>query len=131
MLFTVKQLLEMEGWSVDICRDGVATLKKLESSEHYDLIILDAELPGMRGLDLIRHARELMHRRRTSILMFSAVNYEHTSLMAGANAFLKKPSGIRDLIKTVKQLLDNKQSASEDSDKSTGRGKKIQFPNHA
>ena len=106
VLFTVKQLLELEGWLVDICRDGVAAQKKLESAEGYDLIILDCELPGMRGFDLLHRARELTARRATPIIMFTASNFEDELLAAGADAFLRKPGGIRDLIPTIEALLN-------------------------
>ena len=108
MLFTVKQLLELEGWLVDICRDGVAAQKKLESTESYDLIMLDYELPGMRGLDLLRRARHLSARRETPIIMFTASECEDETRAAGADAFLKKPGGIRDLIPTIEALLNDR-----------------------
>lgn len=131
VLFTVKQLLELEGWLVEICRDGVAALKKLESEEHYDLIISDAELPGMRGLELLRRIRELTHRRRTPILMFTASDCQPESMIAGADVFLKKPSGIRDLIRTIKQLLEDYQSVSDPSEESVNRNSIKRFPSRA
>ena len=106
VLFTVKQLLELEGWLVDICRDGIAAQKKLESLESYDLIVLDCELPGMRGLDLLQRARKLTSRRATPIIMFTASDCEDETLAAGADAFLKKPGGIRELIPTIEALLN-------------------------
>ncbi len=108
VLFTVKQLLELEGWLVDICREGIAAQKKLESTQNYDLIMLDCELPGMRGLDLLRRARELTCYHSTPIIMFTASDCEEESLSAGADAFLKKPGGIRDLIATIETLLDSR-----------------------
>ncbi|HLL73277.1 MAG TPA: response regulator, partial [Pyrinomonadaceae bacterium] len=107
VLFTVKQLLELEGWRVDICRDGTAALKKLESDEHYDLIVLDAQLPGESGLDLVKRARRLAHRRRAPIIMFTGSLRHDEAIAAGADAFLNKPTGLKDLIATCNSLLDN------------------------
>lgn len=106
VLFTVKQLLELEGWRVDICRDGRAALKKLENEDHYDLIILDAQMPGESGLTLVQKARRLAHRRRVPIIMFTGSLRREDALAAGADAFLNKPTGLKDLISTCNALLD-------------------------
>lgn len=107
VLFTVKQLLELEGWHVDICRDGTAALKKLESDEHYDLVVLDAQLPGESGLQLVQRARQLAHRRRVPVIMFTGSLRHDEAIAAGADAFLNKPTGLKDLIATCNSLLNN------------------------
>jgi DNA-binding response OmpR family regulator len=48
----------------------------LEGKEHYDLLLFDNELPHVNGVELIRRARRLPHRRRTPILMLSAGDVE-------------------------------------------------------
>jgi DNA-binding response OmpR family regulator len=116
VLFTVKQLLELEGWRVDICRDGSAALKKLESDDHYDLIILDAQMPGESGLVLVQKARRLAHRRRIPIIMFTGSLSREEALAAGADAFLNKPTGLKDLIATCNSLLDKRVVSKEDTD---------------
>jgi DNA-binding response OmpR family regulator len=108
VLFTVKQLLELESWQVDICRDGASARKKLEGEESYDLIILDAQLPGESGLSLVKRARQLAHRRRIPIILFTGSLRHDEALAAGADAFLKKPTGLKDLIDTCNFLLDGK-----------------------
>jgi DNA-binding response OmpR family regulator len=123
VLFTVKQLLELEGWRVDICRDGTAALKKLESDEHYDLVVLDAQLPGESGLELVRRARQLAHRRRVPIIMFTGSLRHDEAMAAGADAFLNKPTGLKDLIATCNSLLNNvagKESDTGDLQQSVG-----------
>ena len=115
VLFTVKQLLELESWQVDICRDGSAALKKLESDEHYDLIILDAQLPGESGLSLVQRARRMAHRRRIPIIMFTGSLQHDDALAAGADAFLKKPTGLKDLITTCNTLLGVENGSHSDT----------------
>ena len=105
VLFTVKQMLEMENWRVDVCRDGAVALKRIEGEERYDLIILDERLPGISGLDLIKRARLAKHLRATPIMMFTATHCEEQALAAGANAFLRKPSGIGELLETCRGFL--------------------------
>jgi len=116
VLFTVKQMLELEGWHVRICRDGNQALRQLSGDEHYDLIILDIELSGASGLDLIRHARSLPQRQAMPIIMFTASDCADEALAAGADECLKKPAGIKDLLDTCYRLL-NLEPASESSER--------------
>lgn len=106
VLSTVKQLFELEGWKVDLCRDGESALARLESPTPYDLIVFDCEMPGIGGLELLRRARAMTHRRRTPVIVFTASNRETAAGAAGADAFLRKPNGIRDLIHVAERLLN-------------------------
>ncbi|MDQ1591618.1 MAG: two-component system, OmpR family, response regulator MprA [Pyrinomonadaceae bacterium] len=101
----VKDTLEELGWTVELCADGTEAMRKIESKEHYHLLILDNQLPGKDGLELARRARQLPHRRRTPIIMLSASDVERDALRVGVNAFLRKPQDIGRLSATVTRLL--------------------------
>lgn len=103
----VKDTLELEGWRVVTCANGIAALKKLESSEHYDLLLFDYDLPGVSGFELACHARALAHRRHTPIIMLSAGHHREEARRAGVDVFLGKPEDIRSLTETVERLLVN------------------------
>jgi two-component system chemotaxis response regulator CheY len=105
VLRVVKKTLELEGWRVEVYEDGGAALRGLEGEEEYDLIIADDDLPGASGLELIRRARTLPHRRETPIIMFSSYPNRDESLGAGADEFLRKPEGIYAVRETVALLL--------------------------
>jgi DNA-binding response OmpR family regulator len=120
VLFTVKQLLELEGWRVDVCRDGSAALKRIEGDEHYDLIILDVQLPGESGLKVVERTRQLAHRRRIPVVMFTGCLSREEALKAGADAFLTKPTGLKELIATCASLLDREAMRGQDNGKDTG-----------
>ncbi len=94
---------------VDAFDEGVAALAQIESSVHYDLMILDNELPGVGGIELIRRARALAHRQRTPIIMLSASDVERDARRAGASAFLRKPQEIPALAETIARLLARRQ----------------------
>jgi CheY-like chemotaxis protein len=83
-------------------------LKKLAGKTRYDLLLFDNELPGMNGVELIRIARKLPHRRRTPIIMFSASNCEAEAWKAGVNAFLRKPKDLPALTSMIARLLSSK-----------------------
>jgi len=101
----VRDSLEPEGWNIETCVDGTLALKKIGSDAHYDLVLLDNDLPGVSGLDLIRSARSMDHRRETPIIVLSAKAIEREALDAGANAVLRKPGEIGSLADTVARFL--------------------------
>lgn len=106
LLLTLKDTLELEGWRIDSCRDGLDALAKIESQEHYDLLVLDNDLPGVAGLELARRARDIKHRKRTPIIIISAEAIEREARRAGADCFLSKPEGINLITEAVKRLLE-------------------------
>jgi two-component system chemotaxis response regulator CheY len=101
----VKETLQAEGWKVEMCADGAAALKLLESAIYYDVLLLDNDLPDINGVELIRRARQLPHRRRTRVVMLAATNSETGAWKAGADAVLKKPQDVGTIVNTISRLL--------------------------
>jgi len=104
----VADMFAGEKWRVELCHDGDNALRKLTGEEHYDLLVVDNDLPELNGLELIRRARRITRRRRTPIIMLSASDCEREAWRAGVNAFLKKPEQIDELSTTVARLLRDK-----------------------
>jgi CheY-like chemotaxis protein len=102
---TVQDTLELEGWRVESCGDGLTALARIESAESYHLLLFDNELPGASGLELLRHARMIPTRQHTPIIILSATDSMHEAHRAGADAFLKKPDDINQLVSTIANLL--------------------------
>lgn len=102
----VKDALEAKGWRALTCGNGMTALRTLASSEPYDLLITDNQLPGIGGLEIVRHARALPHRAGLPIVMLSASDCRADALRAGVDVFLRKPEGISELVPTVARLLD-------------------------
>lgn len=105
----VRDTIVAKGWRIETCPDGVTALRRLESKSHYDILLLDYELPGMSGVELVRAARKLSHRRRTPIIMFSASDCESEAWKAGVDAFLRKPEGISAITSMIERLLASRQ----------------------
>jgi CheY-like chemotaxis protein len=101
----VNEMFSGEAWLVELCVDGDSALRKLTSDERYDLLVVDNELPGLSGLDLVKRARKMTHRRRTPIVMLSGNDCETEAWRAGVDAFLKKPEQISGLPSTISRLL--------------------------
>lgn len=105
LLSCVTEMLEAQNWRVDACQNGLDALEKIEGGSPYDVLILDNSLPGISGLELVRRARSLTHRRRTPIIVLSASDVARAALQAGANVFLKKPDNVEAIVKTIKGLV--------------------------
>jgi CheY-like chemotaxis protein len=101
----VSDMFSAEGWRIELCTDGDIALRKLTSDERVDLLLVDNELPGVNGLDLVKRTRKMTHRRRTPIVMLSGNDCETDAWRAGVDAFLKKPAQVGELPSTIARLL--------------------------
>ncbi len=105
----VDDMCAPEDWRVELSVDGDSALRKLTGDDHYDLLVVDNDLPGLSGLELVQRARKMTHHRRTPIVMLSGSDCETEAWGAGVDAFLKKPEQIKDLPSTIARLLVNGQ----------------------
>jgi DNA-binding response OmpR family regulator len=108
----VRDTLQREGWKVITSEDDSAGLKLIIGSEHYDVLLVDYNLPFINGLSLVRRAWQLAHRQRTPIIMLSAANCEREAREAGVDAFLRKPEDVLKLAETIVHLLDLRPESS-------------------
>jgi len=100
----VVMALEDEGWQVEHAADGLSGLKRALSGEH-DLVILDVRLPGMNGFDI---CRELRKGSTVPVLFLTARGEELDKVVGlelGADDYLAKPFGTRELKARVRALL--------------------------
>ena len=101
----VNNLLTAENYQVELCTDGDRALRKLTSDDFYDVLVIDSDVPGLSGLELVQRARKITNRRRTPIVMLSAGDYETQAWRAGVDAFLRTPEQTNELPATVARLL--------------------------
>jgi two-component system sensor histidine kinase RpfC len=104
----LQKLLQKAGHRVVQVEDGEAVLSSLESSD-YDAVIIDLHMPGLSGLDLLRHLRvmEAGSAPRTPVLVLSAdVTPEsiRSCEQAGARAFLSKPVSAERLLEQLSEI---------------------------
>ncbi|MEM9009257.1 MAG: response regulator transcription factor [Cyanobacteria bacterium P01_F01_bin.86] len=111
---TVALALEDEGYQVNVAEDGTIALEMFGVTTRsnpselvpFDLAILDLVLPGVSGLDLCRMIRH--HNFDIPILILSAKGSETdrvVGLEVGADDYLSKPFGMRELIARCRALL--------------------------
>ena len=99
------ELLRRQGYTVDVSSDGVSGYDNAVT-DIYDLILLDAMLPGMDGFTLLRRLRTGGH--AVPVLMLTArsdVADRVQGLDCGADYYLTKPFGVMELVSCVKAVL--------------------------
>ena len=102
---TLQDLLRRQGYTADVCYDGISGLDNARS-DIYDLLVLDAMLPGMDGFTLLRQLRG--GGSRLPVLMLTArseLNDRVRGLDAGADYYLTKPFEPEELLACIRSLL--------------------------
>ena len=105
---SIAEGLRMDGYEVDSCQDGLDALELCEA-EHYDLILLDLNLPGMDGMEVLRRLHK--EDEETRVLILSArgqIRDKVRGLDAGANDYLTKPFHFEELEARVRSLTRRK-----------------------
>jgi DNA-binding response OmpR family regulator len=91
----------MEATSVSSAMDAVRRQKP-------DLVLLDVNLPGGTGFDVLRMLREIHSGAELPVIILSALSQENNvvrGLQLGAQDYLTKPFGLSELSQRVKQHL--------------------------
>jgi CheY-like chemotaxis protein len=101
----LSEILGSEGMEVKTCGHGLTALKWLADETRFDVVIVDNDLPGLGGLELVRRVRKITHRRKTPIIMLSSDDIETEAWGAGVQEFLRKPEDMNRVAATVTRLL--------------------------
>jgi len=109
--------LDAVAWSATAARSGHEGLELL-SREDWDIVLLDLGLPDLDGTDVARMARQ---KTNTPIIVISARGDEADRVLAlelGADDYLVKPFGMRELLarmRAVHRRFSSTHEASEES----------------
>lgn len=99
--------LEKNGYEVlraETGEKGLAILKNMQ----VDLVLLDYMLPGMDGIEVLKNIRSSQELVTLPVIMLTAKGEEFDKVLGlemGADDYLSKPFGIRELLARIKALL--------------------------
>lgn len=108
--------LGLEGYRCTAVAEGQEALR-LATEKPFDLIVLDLMLPGVDGVTICRAIRREGINREAPILMLTARREESDKVLgldSGADDYLTKPFGVRELIARVGALTRRARRASAD-----------------
>lgn len=101
----IKQWLHLQQFVVDVVMDGDDAEHYLKLSQ-YDIVILDWELPGKTGIEILRSFRA--SGKHTPVLMLTgkdAIENKEEGLDSGSDDYLTKPFHMKELSARLRALL--------------------------
>ncbi len=105
----VESMLQRLGLEVDVVADGREVVARC-AVQHFDLILMDCQMPEMDGFEATRHIRvaEKTVGRRVPIIAVTATattTYRRKCLQAGMDDFIAKPFEMRTLAQVLARWL--------------------------
>ena len=108
--------LEAEGYEVVLESDGEAGLRQAVSLPGYDLIVLDANLPGRNGFEVLREMR--VQGVSTPVLMLTGLGAHEDKMRGfelGADDYLTKPFSTEVLLARIHAIVRRTQAVPEET----------------
>ncbi|HEX9300300.1 MAG TPA: response regulator [Actinomycetota bacterium] len=102
----MRMVLADEGFTVDAAEDGTRALDVI-TSERPDLVLLDLNIPGIPGSELLAALRSSPQTSDIPVIVVTAEEEEgrRAAMRAGADDYLTKPFSPRALVRTVERVL--------------------------
>ena len=101
----LSEVLNANGYSVDVAEDGEGLWKALNTNGGRVVILIDLRMPGENGLELLRKLQEKKI-ACDAILMTSFITGSERDLAQelGVRAFLEKPFRLSELVRVVSEV---------------------------
>jgi len=117
VLGSLKDILQSEGFSVDVAETGREAIEKSEA-RFYNLALLDIKLPDMEGTKLlIKLHRDTPQTIKIMITGYPSLENAVEALNLGADAYIMKPVNPERLLKVVDEKLKEQEEAEKMSEK--------------
>jgi two-component system response regulator PilR (NtrC family) len=110
-------MLRKEGYTVDAADSGSVARERLERGPGYDIVITDISMPGMSGLELLRHSRKIAP--DSAVILMTAFGSKETAIEAlndGAAYYVEKPFDLDEMKVVVRKTIEQKRLAAENTD---------------
>lgn len=108
-----RRALTPHGFEVDVAENGPAGLRKLREA-HFDILLLDAMLPGMTGLQVLEQVRQ-EHPDLICIIItgYATVELAVQAIRQGAHDFIAKPFTAEMLLQVISRELERQRLQKE------------------
>ncbi|MBU2767900.1 response regulator [Acidithiobacillus ferrivorans] len=115
----IQGILKHAGHAVRLATDGEEVLDILaQEGSSFDMLILDMNMPGISGLDVLKTYRFMATATPAPVIMLTADATRESMescRLAGASAYLTKPINARHLLDTIAQLAEKHQEMSKNA----------------
>jgi DNA-binding response OmpR family regulator len=115
ILLGLEEVLKSDGLEVAVCNRGDQALDAV-AKHHPTLIVLDVMLPGLSGYDVCKRLRAA--KNAIPILMLTAKSQELDKVVGldlGADDYVTKPFGVRELLARIHALLRRSAASNPDA----------------
>lgn len=108
MRLLVHATIDSDDYMVLEAKDG-AQAWTLIQEKHPALVLLDVQMPGLTGIEVLRLLKSTAAHRNTKVILLTSKSQENdveAGLLAGADFYLTKPFSPLDLLSRVEEALD-------------------------
>lgn len=115
----IDTVLSQAGYQVTLAASGEEALDQLEE-RHFDLVIVDMQMPDLSGIDVYRQYRFMAPDRTTPFLVLTAnatAEARQACLDAGIQAFQTKPIAPAELLRTTADLVQRSIQSEQKSNR--------------
>ena len=105
ILKMLREVLEEEGFIIDLSSGGQDALRKLEDGKYY-LVISDVRMPDIDGFEVLQQVKEKY--KKTKVILMTGYTEEYDisdALILGADDYITKPLDIDKIVLAINNLL--------------------------
>ncbi len=106
-ILLLQQMLSYAGYTSISSTTIPAEVNALHAAEHYDLILLDLQMPGMDGFEVMEKLKDIEPEGYLPVLVVTAQpNHKLHALEVGAKDFISKPFELSEVLARVRNFLE-------------------------
>ncbi len=98
-----QQVLDIAGYHTEIVLDGIEAMERISISLP-DIVLLDLQLPGMSGVEILKRMRENESMANIPVVVITAYSHLPQNLTVEPDLLLRKPVDINQLSRLARKL---------------------------
>jgi len=103
----LEKMLRIVGYRSITSTMDPQTVRTLHRDNHYDLILLDLQMPGMNGFQVMEELKEFKTEGYVPILVITAHSiHKQWALASGATDFISKPFDLMEIMARIHNMLE-------------------------